>query len=60
MYVIIYFLLSHPTRGEWIEISSQRSAAATAAGSHPTRGEWIEIGETLTTEIVGFVSPHTG
>lgn len=20
MYVIIYFLLSHPTRGEWIEI----------------------------------------
>ena len=49
---------SHPTRGEWIEIS-QRSAAATTAGSHPTRGEWIEIrAHRSPGQIHGSLTPH--
>ena len=37
-------LLSHPTRGAWIEIYFSGSGGSGGASSHPTRGAWIEIG----------------
>ena len=37
------FLLSHPTRGGWIEIAIDGDGEV-AHASHPTRGGWIEIG----------------
>ena len=35
-------ILSHPSRGEWIEISTV-SFIFFSASSHPSRGEWIEM-----------------
>ena len=35
--------MSHPTRGEWIEIICKRVVFMKLWGPHPTRGEWIEI-----------------
>ena len=35
--------LSHPARGEWIEIAGSRPGWR-CPSSHPARGEWIEIG----------------
>ena len=35
--------LSHPTRGEWIEILLCGYVQNLCFKSHPTRGEWIEI-----------------
>ena len=40
--VIVCYLLSHPARGEWIEITVPLSIN-TLSASHPARGEWIEI-----------------
>ena len=36
-------LLSHPPRGEWIEIISGNEVVSMSNASHPPRGEWIEI-----------------
>ena len=36
-------MLSHPTRGAWIEINPERKGSGQAQRSHPTRGAWIEI-----------------
>ena len=35
--------MSHPPRGEWIEIKKNFPAISRECGSHPPRGEWIEI-----------------
>lgn len=44
MYVIIYFLLSHPTRGEWIEIECELFEGQTFHGLTPHGVRpWIEI-----------------
>ncbi len=39
---ICTFLLSHPSRGAWIEIG-MCSLNGAALVSHPSRGAWIEI-----------------
>ena len=52
-------LMSHPTRGEWIEMPS-RVVFVQANKSHPTRGEWIEILYSNFHTPIKLVSPHTG
>ena len=37
-------LLSHPTRGAWIEIFVRWKFGLNNEESHPTRGAWIEMG----------------
>ena len=51
--------LSHPTRGEWIEIFEGVDVVG-ADKSHPTRGEWIEIRYHVHIARLPLVSPHTG
>ena len=51
---------SRPARGEWIEISADAIAAATASLSRPARGEWIEIYKTFEIGGMGYVSPREG
>ena len=36
-------VMSHPSRGAWIEIPRAFSANENARQSHPSRGAWIEI-----------------
>ena len=36
-------IMSHPTRGAWIEIYPVHRISAASVWSHPTRGAWIEI-----------------
>ena len=36
-------ILSHLTRGAWIEIDKEEVARANLATSHLTRGAWIEM-----------------
>lgn len=38
------FLLSHPTRGGWIEINAHAIPPHMAARSHPTRGGGLKYG----------------
>ena len=54
-------VVSHPTRGAWIEIGGSDGGSTDAQGSHPTRGAWIEIFSFLDTGAGGpAVAPHTG
>lgn len=59
MYVIIYFLLSHPTRGEWIEIADV-GIVLPPLWSHPTRDGWIEIQVNSISLSWPHVPSHTG
>ena len=54
-------MLSHPSRGAWIEITDRVKEYASLLESHPSRGAWIE----MTTLRIGFasnmpVAPLTG
>ena len=51
--------VSHPTRGEWIEMRGCMKKN-TNQRSHPTRGEWIEIVSVMVNPPCKVVSPHTG
>ena len=59
MSAMITLDLSHPTRGEWIEIFEGVDVVG-ADKSHPTRGEWIEIRYHVHIARLPLVSPHTG
>ena len=37
-------VMSHPSRGAWIEITTAPARTNTRTSSHPSRGAWIEIG----------------
>ena len=50
---------SHPARGAWIEIPSQRPGIR-GRGSHPARGAWIEIRAIATAPGAGYVAPRKG
>ena len=36
-------ILSHPSRGAWIEILRVSKVTTRSGSSHPSRGAWIEI-----------------
>lgn len=44
MYVIIYFLLSHPTRDGWIEITADLSSAAASSSPIPHEMGGLKFG----------------
>ena len=52
-------LVSHPSRGAWIEIAMTARGIGGAA-SHPSRGAWIEINYATCRGIWGIVAPLTG
>ena len=52
--------MSHPTRGEWIEITVYDEKKEKGKTSHPTRGEWIEIIAASVPVFNSMVSPHPG
>ena len=52
-------LLSHPSRGAWIEIHSALIQDVINCASHPSRGAWIEIGtRNLSTTTTTSRTPH--
>ena len=53
-------LVSHPTRGAWIEMRDHEAAPHRQPPSHPTRGAWIEIKCARPMYPNGTVAPHTG
>ena len=53
-------LLSHPLRGEWIEITYAGSEERDQGQSHPLRGEWIEIDSVVPLTSTVNVSPPAG
>ena len=55
----LYFFLSHPARGAWIEISRPFSRFSIAS-SHPARGAWIEISRPTPSELYIGVAPRKG
>ena len=57
--VSLVVMLSHPTRGAWIEIVVSHDTQKGVL-SHPTRGAWIEILESREVEAGSQVAPHTG
>ena len=42
LFLYLYYTLSHPTMGAWIEISKSLNNILVNS-SHPTMGAWIEI-----------------
>ena len=52
--------VSHPPRGEWIEILHRGRPLSVFAASHPPRGEWIEMSMRIPNRPVKVVSPPAG
>ena len=51
--------VSHPTRGEWIEMQAIEEDINVILGSHPTRGEWIEIRMSeVMAKVLVSLTPH--
>ena len=53
-------LLSHPSRGAWIEMLRRKWIRLSKIASHPSRGAWIEIGAPEVIKILPLVAPLTG
>ena len=53
-------LLSHPSRGAWIEIYIEIQGNGLEKESHPSRGAWIEIKPTFIKERMDYVAPLAG
>ena len=54
------FAGSHPVRGAWIEIGSNKLGSELTFESHPVRGAWIEIFSTDSLSPAASVAPRQG